>query len=70
MSLKKCPDCGRDVSRSAATCPNCGKRLKGSALGGLLFLVAAFVVFTVLKKAVETKPLPDAASDPYNSADH
>ena len=26
--LKKCKDCGHDVSTSAEACPNCGARLK------------------------------------------
>lgn len=25
MSLTNCPDCGRQVSTSAAACPNCGR---------------------------------------------
>lgn len=25
MALIKCPDCGRQVSDSAANCPNCGR---------------------------------------------
>ena len=28
MSLINCPDCDKEISRSAKTCPNCGKELK------------------------------------------
>lgn len=44
MAMKQCPECGGDVSSSAASCPKCGKTLKMSTpkkLGmgcGLLFL--------------------------------
>ena len=27
-ALKKCKDCGYDVSKKAEVCPNCGARLK------------------------------------------
>ena len=27
-ALKKCKDCGHDVSNTAEVCPNCGSRLK------------------------------------------
>ena len=26
--MKKCPDCQKEVSKSAKVCPNCGKKLK------------------------------------------
>ena len=35
MSLRKCPDCGRDVSSSASACPHCGRpnRTSSAAIG-------------------------------------
>ncbi len=43
MALKQCPECGGEVSSSAASCPKCGKALKlsngkkfGIGCGGLL----------------------------------
>ncbi|MCI7421584.1 MAG: zinc ribbon domain-containing protein [Alphaproteobacteria bacterium] len=42
MSLKKCPDCGTEVSTKALTCPKCGRRLrkpKRSLFGKLVALV-------------------------------
>ncbi|HLY53191.1 MAG TPA: zinc-ribbon domain-containing protein [Steroidobacteraceae bacterium] len=31
MGLRKCPDCGHDVSTSAASCPSCGRPLRRAA---------------------------------------
>lgn len=28
MALVKCPECGKEVSNSAAVCPNCGYGIK------------------------------------------
>ena len=45
MSLRKCPDCGQDVSSAALACPHCGRptRTKPSLIGisGLLAIAAA-----------------------------
>ncbi|NVJ59498.1 MAG: zinc-ribbon domain-containing protein [Gammaproteobacteria bacterium] len=27
-SLKKCKDCGHEISKSAESCPNCGRRYR------------------------------------------
>jgi len=54
MSLKKCKECGNDVSTEAAVCPKCGAAQKkdvkgkkneetaGSILGGIIVLVVIF----------------------------
>ena len=51
MALAKCPDCGKDVSTSAANCPQCGRpmamfssnavqtRRKGGKYEGIGFLM-------------------------------
>jgi zinc-ribbon domain len=42
MSLRKCPDCGNDVSSSAPSCPHCGRPLRKSSppieLSGVLII--------------------------------
>lgn len=42
MSLRKCPDCGEDVSSSAPACPHCGRPSRRSSspieLSGILIL--------------------------------
>lgn len=47
--MKKCPDCGKDVSKSAKTCPNCGKKLKKPIV---LYVILAIFVIGVLGAAV------------------
>ena len=42
MAMKKCKECGADVSSSAKKCPQCGKKLKGNGL------IIALVVLVVL----------------------
>lgn len=50
--LINCPDCGHEVSKSAATCPNCGKDLKTEGLGKdtkcCLVFVLIFIIVMVL----------------------
>ena len=42
MSLRKCPDCGQDVSSAAFACPHCGRPNRGKpaliGLSGILIL--------------------------------
>jgi hypothetical protein len=42
VSLRKCPDCGQDVSTSALACPHCGRPIRKSAspieLSGILII--------------------------------
>lgn len=50
MALKKCKECGKDVSDKAATCPNCGAPIPKpwlKASGCLIILVGFFVVLTI-----------------------
>lgn len=41
MALKKCKECGKDVSTSAKLCPNCGKinPTEGTSKAAILFIV-------------------------------
>ena len=49
MALIKCPECGKEVSKSAKQCPNCGKVLRATGCNGcILNLLKLFGVFVVL----------------------
>jgi hypothetical protein len=39
MALKKCKECGAEVSSSAKKCPKCGKKLKGGILGKIIIVI-------------------------------
>ena len=45
MSLRKCPECGQDVSSAAIACPHCGRPSRtGSSAIGLSVIVAILAV--------------------------
>ncbi len=46
MAMKKCKECGKDVSSKATACPNCGAVLKET--GCLTYIVLFFAIFIVL----------------------
>jgi len=66
MALKKCKDCGAQVSTDAKQCPQCGAKVKKSA-GWVAWIVAAFVLFVVVKAAIQDKP-QQAAKTPEQIA--
>ena len=39
MKMKKCKDCGTEVSKSAKVCPKCGKKLTHPVLRGILLAI-------------------------------
>ena len=39
MKMKKCKDCGTEVSKSAKVCPKCGKNLTHPVLRGVLLAI-------------------------------
>ena len=45
MSLRKCPDCGKDVSASAPSCPHCGRPNKRSSWS--IGTLSAFIVIAI-----------------------
>lgn len=47
MALKKCKECGNEVSTKAASCPKCGAVLKKKT-GCLGYIGAAFLIFIIL----------------------
>lgn len=49
MAVKKCSDCGGNVSSSAKACPHCGAKVKRLGLvGWLLLSLVAFQVFGMI----------------------
>ena len=47
MAMKKCKECGADVSSSAKRCPNCGKKLKhtGRIILGIFIAIIGIGIF-------------------------
>jgi uncharacterized protein (DUF983 family) len=48
MNLKPCPDCGREVSKSAKSCPQCGRAMKKETGLVTATLTVIFIVLLVL----------------------
>lgn len=53
MALKKCKECGAEISSDAKTCPKCGKTLTPSLgfiiLGIILFISGCYTLFSGFK---------------------
>ena len=47
MAMKKCKECGKNVSSTATACPNCGAVLKKKT-GCLTYIVLFFIIFIIL----------------------
>ncbi len=47
--MKKCPDCGKEVSKSAKRCPNCGKKLKKPIV---LFVILGIIAIAIIGAAL------------------
>lgn len=73
MALKKCKECGNDVSTEAAACPKCGAVIKKKS-GFLRFIGGAFLVFITiaaiiaLVNGVSNPPKPAATQSPEQVA--
>ena len=48
MALKKCKECGHEVSEQAGTCPNCGHPLKEREIRFGMIVVATLALFNLL----------------------
>ena len=53
MSLKKCDECGKEISTVAKTCPHCGapsksKKIETQITGGCALVVLAVILFSCL----------------------
>jgi uncharacterized protein (UPF0212 family) len=66
VSLRKCPDCGNDVSSSAPACPHCGRPRKKSGLTieivGGLSLAAICVVIRALNSVSHDEATRDSVA--------
>ena len=65
MSLRKCPDCGQDVSSAALACPHCGRPNRRSSspveLSGIL-IIAVVVAGVLLWRLSSQQPAPTEAA--------
>lgn len=48
MALKKCKECGKEVSTEAKTCPNCGAPVKTKSSVGCLTIIAIIFVIGMI----------------------
>lgn len=62
MALKKCKECGNEVSSSAKTCPKCGKKLKSGPLKIILIILGFFFLLGVIGSLSEESESEGAAS--------
>jgi len=73
VSLRKCPDCGLDVSSAAAACPHCGRPIRRNAsrigLSGLLVIavLCAGVLVWRLSSQYQETPQKARATAPETS---
>lgn len=62
MALKKCRECGREVSSSAKICPGCGinspARSRAEVISGVVFAVIFLVAFIAWVNSGDEKPQP------------
>jgi len=50
MAMKKCKECGKEVSTKAKVCPNCGKKHPTGGLTGPAKLFLALIIIVVIGK--------------------
>ena len=78
MALRKCRECGHQVSTSASACPNCGARLPKRTSIFTWIVLAIFAVFAIpalfserrdsAQSVVASKPLLQPLVDPKREA--
>ena len=62
MALKKCKECGGQVSNKAKACPACGAPVKKSSTASVfLLLVVVFIGYNLLQVSSISSPPPRAA---------
>lgn len=64
MALRKCKECGKDVSTKAKSCPNCGAIVKKqtSCLTYFVVIILAIIIIKMIAGSSSTQP-----SSSYNS---
>ena len=50
--MKKCPDCQKEVSKSAKACPNCGKKLKKPIF---LYVILGILIIAIIGGMTSSK---------------
>lgn len=50
--MKKCKDCGKEVSKSAKSCPSCGKKLKKPIV---LYVILGLIVIGIIGAVLSNK---------------
>ncbi|MDP8263688.1 MAG: DUF3862 domain-containing protein [Candidatus Ancaeobacter aquaticus] len=66
MAMKKCKECGKEVSSKAEACPNCGAVLKKKTgcltyiVAGLLLLFLIGVIFSIMEESTTSSSKPKA----------
>ena len=65
MSLRKCPDCGQDVSSTAVACPHCGRPNRRSSapveLSGILIIAVVCAGALIWRLSSQSEAPGDAA---------
>ena len=65
MSLRKCPDCGQDVSSAALACPHCGRPNRRSSspieLSGILIIAVVCAAVLLWRLSSQYQAPSDAA---------
>lgn len=54
MALKKCKECGKEVSTKAKECPNCGAPVKSSRAVGCLTIIAIIFLIGIIASLFST----------------
>ncbi len=58
--MKVCPDCKKEVSKSAKVCPNCGKKLKKPIA---LFIILGIVILGIIGAVMSNKEEAERKKD-------
>lgn len=68
MAIKKCKECGNDISTKAASCPKCGAVLKQKTgcFTYLVFIGLVFTLFVYGARLFDIKPSSSIPAEPSN----
>lgn len=58
--MKTCPDCKKELSKSAKVCPNCGKKLKKPIF---LFIILGIIVLAIIGAMISNKEEKERKKD-------
>lgn len=53
--LKKCKDCGAEISKSAETCPQCGKKQNKPIIKKIIILIIALLIIVAIAGASQSE---------------